>query len=198
MAYRSFAMTRSGEGVPLLISRQGVTGEYGYQVHVPAANAAELREHLIKAGARETGLDAVDVCRMEMRFVNFEGESGGDTFTPFDLGLQWMCDFHSEFTGRAALLERWQAGVVRLPVCWVADDGLVELPDHGAPLSVGGTAIGEVSLAVRSPALGRVIGTAQVDKDLAAPGVEYELAGHTLRTISAPFHVASSFGVPLE
>jgi aminomethyltransferase len=198
MAYRSFAATRWQDTVDLLVSRIGVTGEYGYRVHVPVARADALREELIRLGGVPVGLDAVDICRMEMRFVNLEGESGGSAFTPFDLGVQWMCDFQSDFTGKAALLAFRQAGTRRLPVCWVADETLETLPAHGAPVSVHGLDIGEVDLAVHSPALGRIIGTARVDKDVAAPGVEYELAGHTLRTVSAPFHVASSFGVPLE
>jgi aminomethyltransferase len=190
-----------GEGaVPLLISRTGVTGEYGYKVQVPAEAAEAVRAQLVEAGAVEAGLDAVDACRMEMRFPNLERESAGEQVTPFDLGLQWMVDFQHDFAGKDALLERWKDGLDRLPVCWVAAEGLTTPPGPGAPLSIEGSTVGSVAHAVWSPSLNRVIGTARVDKSVAAADVEFALGEptHQVSTISAPFLVATSFGVPLE
>ena len=121
MAYRTFADAQWGDGVELLISRTGVSGEYGYKLHVPAAAADAVRDEILGAGAVEVGKDALDICRMEMRFANLEGESGDEPVTPFDLGLQWMVDFGQDFTGKESLLATFASGLERQPVCWVGD-----------------------------------------------------------------------------
>lgn len=196
MAYRSF-VTSEHDGMEVMISRTGVTGEYGYTVLVPAGKAAELREELVGLGARECGLDAVDICRMETRFANLERETAGDAATPFDLGLQWMVDFNHEFVGSEALAD-YQQSQTRQPVCWMITDEAADVPSAGTAISVAETEIGAVTHAVFSPTLKRVIGTAQVDSAVAASGLRFDLAGREIRTISAPFLVATSFGVSME
>jgi aminomethyltransferase len=194
MAYRSFAAVEHG-AVPLLISRTGVTGEYGYTIHVPIGAAADLRGELVALGAKEVGREAVDVCRMETRFVNLEKESAGVALTPFELGLQWMVDANQEFTGKEALYERWAAGTSRLPVCFEAGD---DVPAPGTPVLADDTEVGTVAHAVFSPTLGKVIGILRVDRAVAASGLEFTVDAAPARTISAPFLVATSFGIPLE
>jgi aminomethyltransferase len=197
MAYRSF-VTDDSSGAELLVSRTGVSGEYGYKVHVPVAQAQSIRDELVSLGAAEVGLDALNTCRMEMRFANIEAEGGGEPRTPFAFGLQWMVDFNHDFTGKDALQATWEAGLDTAPVCWVADESITEAPAHGTSITIGDTQIGTVSHAVFSPKLQRVIGTALVDGKVAASGIEYAIGDGTVRTISAPFLVATSFGVPLE
>ncbi|GAA1663114.1 glycine cleavage system aminomethyltransferase GcvT [Kribbella yunnanensis] len=198
LSYAGFVTTPWREGLELLVSRTGVTGEYGYKLHVPVAAGNELREHLVDLGARQVGTAAVDVCRMEMRFANLEQEAAG--VTPFEVGLQWMVDFGHDFIGKEALVAHWEAGPPRRPVCWVASDRLQSIPDSGSGLVVEDESVGAVAHAVFSPRLGRVIGTARVDADVAAAGLKLTLEQLTrpVRTTGAPFLVATSFGVPLE
>ena len=197
MAYRSFVQTEH-DGVPLLLSRTGVTGEYGFKLHVPEEHADQVPGQLVDLGAQEVGLDAIDICRMEMRFANLERESAGTEATPFDLGLQWMVDLDNDFVGGAALRDRWKQSP-RLPVCWHGEESATEVPAAGTPVGVAdGDPVGEVTHAVWSPALRRVIGTARVDRAVAASGLEFTVAGASVRTISAPFLVATSFGVSME
>lgn len=197
MAYNSFVIERWRDG-PLLISRTGVSGEYGFKLHVPPAGGTALRAELLAAGAQACGREALDVCRMEMRFVNLEREGAGGV-DPFDVGLQWMVDFHHEFTGRTALLARWEEKLRRLPVCWTALERIDPQEVAGASLTVEGQPVGEVTHAVLSPGLGRVIGTARVEPDVAASGVTLTLGTETpVSTVSAPFLVASSFQVGME
>lgn len=208
MAYRTHT-TSTWNGAPMLVSRSGLTGEYGYALVVPADRVEALRTELVEAGAVACGLDALDTCRMEMRFANIERERTADA-TPFDLGLQWMVDFSSSFTGRDRLLARWEAGLGRALVCWsdagpeadpgAADGGAVDLtpPAGGLPVTLGEVVIGEVAHAVYSPALGRVIGTARVDTAVAASGLEFAVGNRAVHTVSAPFLVATSFSVPID
>jgi aminomethyltransferase len=197
MAYNSFT-TETWEDLPLIISRTGVTGEYGYKLIAPREGGERLRQALIDAGASPVGSEALDVCRMEMRFVNLEGEGGGESVTPFDLGLQWMADLEHDFHGKSAL-EGQAEGRERRPVCWVGD-GATSPPARGTVLASADGAVGEVTHAVYSPGLGHVIGTAWITEELAASGLELRQAddGRTVRTISAPFRVPTSFQVSLD
>lgn len=198
MSYASFVTSPWRDGLELLVSRSGVTGEYGYKLHVPTGAGGELREHLLSLGASEVGLDAVDICRMEMRFANLECEADGAT--PFEVGLQWMVDFGHEFAGQEALTAQWKDGLTRRPVCWIAADGLEAAPERGTPFTIDGEQVGAVTHAVYSPRLSRVIGTARVESDVAAAGIDFTLdeLNHPVQTVAAPFLVATSFGVPLE
>lgn len=196
MAYSSFAIAPFDDG-QLLISRTGVTAEYGFKLHVPAGSADRLREELIGAGAQEVGLDALNVCRMESRFVNLESESAGVPVQPFDVGLQWMVDLNGQFIGADAVRDG-HAAPERRPVCWQADEGAREVPAAGAAVAVADRQVGEVTHAVWSPRLERVIGAARIDAEVAASGLEYAVADQTVRSVSAPFLVATSFGVTME
>jgi glycine cleavage system aminomethyltransferase T len=199
MGYQSFMAGSWGE-VPVEISRTGVTGEYGYKVFVGKEQAEPLAAELLAAGATRVGTDALDICRMEMRFPNLEREGAGGV-TPFGIGAQWMVDFSHEFTGKKALLEHWESGIARTPVCFVSDAGDgAAVPTAGQRLQADDEEIGAVVHAVASPRLGKAIGTARVDGEVAASGQEFALAGDggPVRTVSAPFLVPSSFGVPME
>jgi aminomethyltransferase len=200
IAYRSFATTTWHENVSLVVARTGVSGEFGYKIHAPLEHAAALRAELLALGAVECGVDALDVCRLEMRFVNLEREGGATPFTPFDIGLQWMVDFSHDFIGKAALLARWEAGLERLPVCWIADEDVDTVPASGTTLTAAGTEIGAVTHAEWSPGLHRVFGTARVNLTVAAAGLQFGIADqtHAVRTVSAPFLVPASFGIALE
>lgn len=199
MSYRSFTSTE-WNGAPLLVTRSGVTGEYGYKLIVAAESGPALYAELEQSDAHPCGIAAVDVCRMEMRFANLERESGGAPVTPFALGLQWMVDFQREFTGAEALRELHETGHDRLPVCWTADAGLDRAPEHASPLLIEGTEVGHVRHSEWSPTLERFIGTAEVSDEFAASGLSYALGGttHSVRTISAPYMVPTSFGVAMD
>ncbi|MFK8912427.1 glycine cleavage T C-terminal barrel domain-containing protein [Streptomyces sp. YS-3] len=191
MGYRSF-VTADHNGRSLTISRTGVTGEYGYKFFAPAGTGDALRSEFTALGAVECGKDAVDVCRMEVRFASVEHEAADGSATAYDLGLQWMIEPGKE--------PESAADPARRPVCWVGAEEMTDRPSHGAALTVSDATVGVVTHAVWSPRLNRVIGTAQVDTAVAASGQEFALAdaGVALRTISAPFLTATSLDVSLD
>lgn len=200
LTYRGFT-TVGWNGHDVLLSRTGVTGEYGYKLHITAAASAELGEELRGLGAVPTGLDALNACRAEMRFANLEDESGGDPCYPFEVGLQWMVDLHHEFRGKQGLLGRIDMGFGQRQVCWVADQALIEPPRRDTALVIGGQTVGHVTHALRSPGLECVIGTARLGGEVAAAGLELSLSGPSaagVRTVSAPYLLPSSFDVKPE
>ncbi len=77
-----------------------------------------------------------------------------------------------DFIGRAALEER-KAHPVRTLVGLDLEGGLV--PGHGDCVRIGRAQVGEVTSAIRSPILGKVIALARLDTTYAEIGTEVEV-----------------------
>jgi len=199
IAYRSFVRVR-WNGRPLLICRTGVTGEYGYKVYVEPDMAEALWQHLTGLGAVPCGLQALNVCRMEARFVNLEDEAPGDWFTPFDVGLQWMLDFNKDFQGKEALAELRKQGTETEVVLFAAP-GRDPLP-RGATVLAGEEPIGRVTHSLYSPGLDKVIGVAAIRSEFAASGLELHVKADgqevPIVTCSSPFRVPTSLSVRMR
>ncbi|GAA1428050.1 glycine cleavage system aminomethyltransferase GcvT [Microlunatus lacustris] len=195
LAYKSWARS-TWQGHELMVSRTGVTGEFGYVLVAPAAARDALLDDLRAHGARDASRAAVDVCRMEMRFPNLEAEVPPEGATPFHLGLAWLVDFSGEFTGKASLLAAQDAS--ELPVCWRGPVGSVTAPAAGTPVTVSDGVVGRVLHAVYSPSLDRCVGTALVDRTCAATGLAFTIDADEVETVSAPFLIATSFTTSMD
>lgn len=99
----------------LIISRSGYTGELGYELYVPAEEAAVLWEFLERRG-KEFGLlpygaGAMQSLRIEKAFPLAGPDIDGNQ-TPFEVGLSRWIDFGKrDFIGRDALLETQDRGL---------------------------------------------------------------------------------------
>lgn len=110
LAFFRFA-TAVINGTNVLLSRTGYTGELGYELYVPAEEAAVLWEFLLangKAfGLMPYGVAAMQSLRIEKALPLYGPDINGWQ-TPFHLGLHKYIRFDKrEFIGREALL-RWQ------------------------------------------------------------------------------------------
>jgi len=88
----------------LLIARTGYTGEDGFELMLPAAQAPQLWSDLQAAGVAPCGLGARDTLRLEAG-MNLYGNDMDETVSPLDAGLAWTVDLKTprEFVGRTAL-----------------------------------------------------------------------------------------------
>ena len=112
-----FGLTRAKlDGVDVVISRTGFTGDLGYEVWVECDQGLEVYD-AIMAGGRDyriqpVGLDAMDVTRIEAGYIM----NGVDYFsantcliesrksTPYEIGLGWTVDLNRDaFIGQDAL-----------------------------------------------------------------------------------------------
>jgi len=84
--------------------RTGYTGEDGFEIMLPAAEAPGLWQALLDAGANPAGLGARDTLRLEAG-MNLYGQDMDETVTPLECGLKWTVDLESprDFIGKAAL-----------------------------------------------------------------------------------------------
>jgi aminomethyltransferase len=100
------------DGTPfgeVMVARTGYTGEDGFEIGVPAAQAEALWNALIAAGVKPAGLGARDTLRLEAG-MNLYGQDMDDSVSPLDAGLAWTVDLVSErdFIGKAALQQKGQ------------------------------------------------------------------------------------------
>ena len=78
------------QGVPVLLSRTGYTGELGYELYFPAEKAEYLWDILLQDGSvKPAGLGARDTLRLEMGYPLYGHEMDTDT-TPVEAGFGAM------------------------------------------------------------------------------------------------------------
>jgi len=209
---RYFRMTRGRiAGVLVDISRTGYTGDLGYELWMPWADAVAVWDALVAAGRpydlRPVGLLALDVARTEAGLllidVDFHSSRKALTpdhlYSPFEMGLSRLVQLDKgPYVGRAALLAEKGRGhrrqIVGLEVGWKAIERLYErvgmapqLPAATSRLPVpvykGGQQIGRATTTAWSPVLKKLIALATVDRPHFAEGtvVDFELTVEAVR-----------------
>jgi aminomethyltransferase len=165
-------------GVPVQVARTGYTGEYGFELFVPWAEAGRIWRLLLEAGAPEgivpVGLGARDTLRLEMGYPLHGHEISLDT-NPLEAGLDWTIAWaKASFTGKQALEAiRASGGPSRRLVGFVAlGPGI---PRAEQTILHEGSAVGTVTSGNHSVHLGRGIGLGYVPAALAAPGTHLEV-----------------------
>lgn len=141
----------------VLIARTGYTGEDGFELMLPAKDAAATWNALLGAGVKPAGLGARDTLRLEAG-MNLYGQDMDEHVSPLEAGLAWTVDFRSErdFIGKRALLAQRQPraflGLVAL------DRGVLRA--HQRVLTRLGE--GEITSGSFSPTMDRSIALARV------------------------------------
>jgi aminomethyltransferase len=185
-------------GVSGTISATGYTGEDGFELYVPAADAVGLWHALLEAGQRRgimpAGLGARDSLRLEMGYPLY-GNDLDEEHTPLEAGLGWLTKLDKgDFIGREALVAQKQRGLPRRLVGFVLEAR--GFPRPGYALRSGGADIGVVASGTVSPTLGDGIAMAYVPTALAEPGapLEVDLRGKAAaaRVVRPPFYTRGS------
>lgn len=176
------------QGAPLMVSRTGYTGEYGYELFLPAAKAAAFWTALLSAGAPlgcvPAGLGARDTLRLEAGLPLY-GHEMDDSVTPVEMGFERFVSLEkdADFPGRTALDG---APAHRLAGIELLEKGV---PREGYNLLRGEETVGRVTSGTLSPTLGRGIAFANLRPDCAAVGTELALA---VRSKRLPCRVAET------
>ncbi|WP_340387303.1 glycine cleavage system aminomethyltransferase GcvT [Paenibacillus sp. FSL E2-0151] len=181
-------------GVKLLLSRTGYTGEDGFELYVPADQAAVVWNGLMQAGEGHglvpTGLGARDTLRFEARLPLY-GQELSATISPLEAGVGMFVKLNAgPFIGHEALLQQKTDGPARKLVgIEVLERGI---PRPHYPIYAEGVQIGEVTTGTQSPTLKRNLGLALIDSKYAALGtpLEIEIRGKKLKAevVKTPFH----------
>jgi aminomethyltransferase len=169
----SFGVVRSSvAGVDgCILARTGYTGEDGFEVFIPASQAADVWQPILAAGApfdlSPIGLGARDTLRLEAKLMLY-GNDIDDTTSPLEAGLGWVTKFDkTDFIGRAALLAQKEAGLSRRLVCLVVEKRIARA--H-CPIMADGEVVGEVTSGTKSPSVETNIALGYVPRRFARPG----------------------------
>lgn len=193
------------EGIPVLISRTGYTGDLGYEIFVPVEDAVQIYDALMGAGKAygitPAGNLALDIARIEAGFVLIEVDYvsaekaiiESQRYTPYEISLGWTVNLDKEnFVGKKKLVEARSKGtrreIVGLEVRWddleqaFLIDGLPpQLPSAawrgGIPVYNGERQIGKATSGCWSPVLKKYIVLSTLETSYATPGstVQMEL-----------------------
>jgi len=150
----------AAEGDGLFIARTGYTGEDGFEIIVPEAQAVALWNRLKDAGVAPAGLGARDTLRLEAG-MNLYGQDMDEDITPWEAGLAWTVslDEGRDFIGRTALEKQKAEGVRRELVGLVMDDkGVLR---HGQRV-ITPAGEGEILSGGFSPTIGKSIAFARI------------------------------------
>jgi aminomethyltransferase len=158
--------------IDALVSRTGYTGEDGFELFFPVADAQRVWEALVAAGAKPIGLGARDVCRTEAGMALYGHELSRE-ITPLEAGVMFGVDLEKDFIGRDALVAMKEAGVPRTLVGLAVEGKRV--PREGCAICRDGTRIGVVTSGTFSPTLERPIAMALIETDSAVENVALEV-----------------------
>ncbi|MCX8087033.1 MAG: glycine cleavage system aminomethyltransferase GcvT [Rhodocyclaceae bacterium] len=161
------------EGVCWLIARTGYTGEDGFEIGLPAEQAAHVWQRLAAAGIKPCGLGARDTLRLEAG-MNLYGQDMDESVTPLEAGLAWTVDWKDaarDFLGKAALqAQRQRQDLRQLLGLVLLERGVLRAHQkvetrHGR---------GEITSGTFSPTLNRSIALARLPAGVAV-GEEVEV-----------------------
>ena len=143
------------------IGRTGYTGEDGFEIMVPEADAPDLWQALAEAGVTPCGLGARDTLRLEAG-MNLYGQDMDEDVTPLESALGWTVAMKDEraFVGKDDLLKQKEQGLDNKLVGLVLEDRGV-LRNHQRVV-VAGKDDGEITSGGFSPTLGRSIAMARL------------------------------------
>jgi len=161
------------DGIRVLLSRTGYTGELGYELFFPAEDAIQLWDALIKIdGVKPIGLGARDTLRLEMGYSLY-GNDIDEKHTPPEANLAKFVFMEKDFIGKEAILKQSREGTPRVLTAFVCE-ARRSARRHFAVLAKGKT-VGEVTSGAFSPCLEKGIGLCYIDKDLSGEGTAVTL-----------------------
>ncbi|MGY9008709.1 MAG: DUF1989 domain-containing protein, partial [Rhodobacterales bacterium] len=175
-----FTIGRLGDfhGPSVVVSRTGYSGERGYEVFCHPKDAVEIFDAIWAAGEKydmvPLGLEALDMLRTESGLI-FAGSEFSDQTDPFEAGIGFTVPLKTQednFIGRSAIEARKASPQKKLVGLDLAGG---EIPSNGDCVLVGKAQVGEITSAMKSPILGKVIALARVDVNHSELGLDLEI-----------------------
>jgi aminomethyltransferase len=190
-------------GVRVEISRTGYTGDLGYEIWIPAAQAVHVWDALMDEGKafdiKPAGMLALDVARVEAGLLLIEVDFfsskkaviESQKYSPYEMGLGRLVSAgKGRFIGQQALREELKRGpdrqIVGLHIDWIEVERIYD--DVGLAPAVAATAsrmavpvyadrrqIGKATTTTWSPVLKRMIALATIERPFFAEGTMLQI-----------------------
>ncbi len=167
------------DGIPVVVSRTGWTGEIGYEIYLrDGTRALDLWDRLMDAGAPHQirAIAPSDQRRLEAGIFNYGNDMTIEN-NPFEItGMERLVEFSADFIGKPALEKVAAQGVSRKLVgVEIGGEPFRLWLEDFWPVVRDGEVVGRLTSASHSFRLEKNIGYAWVPIGLAEPGTELEL-----------------------
>ncbi|MDH4162022.1 MAG: glycine cleavage system aminomethyltransferase GcvT [Nitrospirota bacterium] len=163
-------------GVPVLVSRTGFTGERGFELFLPADKAADIWTSLLSGGKAHGMLPCGMTCREMLRIEAGYCLSGSEldgTRNPAEAGLMAFVDLNAGFLARDAVAAfKTSPPAYRLMGFEVFDKGI---PRQGATIFSEVKEVGIVTSGIHSISRRKDIGMGYALERYSQPGQEIEV-----------------------
>jgi aminomethyltransferase len=195
-----FTIGRIGgpDGIPVMVSRTGYTGELGFEVWCHPDTAVAVWDAIWEAGQpydiAPLGFDALDMLRIEAGLIFADHEFCPET-NPYEAGIGFTVPMKTKeenFIGRDAMARQSMESRHKLVGLFMDSADPVA---HGDQVFNGRFPVGVITSAIVSPVMKKTIAMCRVAPDFAAPGTRLEvgqLDGHKKRlgaeVTSLPFY----------
>ncbi len=166
------------DGSPLAVTRSGYTGEDGFEISVPAADAVRIAELLLGHDeVAPAGLGARDTLRLEAGLCLY-GHDIDETTTPVEAGLAWTISKRRRaeggFPGADRILREIADGPARRRV-GLAPEGRAPAREHAEIIDAQGSRIGTVTSGGFGPTVGAPVAMGYVEAAHAALDTPVEI-----------------------
>ncbi len=166
-------------GAACFISRSGYTGEDGFEISVPAADADKLARLLLtQDGVAPAGLGARDSLRLEAGLCLY-GHDIDESTTPVEAGLDWAIQKirrrggarEGGFPGTHVILEQLERGTARRRA-GIVPEGRAPLREGEVLQDAAGRAVGRLTSGGFGASVNGPVAMGYVESALAVPGVQ--------------------------
>ena len=184
-------------GIDVMISRTGYTGELGYEIYVHSDSLIDLWGILFKKGKefglRPVGLGCRDTLRMEMKYPLYGADINENT-NPIEAGLKWAIKLDKEnFIGKNKLL-KIQKNPAKKLVCIEMNERAIPRFDNN--ILFEDIIVGKVTSGTMSPSLKKGICMGYVDTKFCSQGnpISINIRGKNKKgvIVKAPFYKSGS------
>lgn len=162
------------DGVDIIVSRTGYTGEDGFEIYAPQDLTVNLWRKLMEAGVQPCGLGCRDTLRFEAGLPLYGDELTAE-ISPVEAALSMFCKLDKpEFIGKEAIERQKTEGVARKCVGLEIDGPAIAR--HGYEvLDADGNVVGEVTTGYRSITLDKSLAMAMVKTPLNKLGTQLQV-----------------------
>ncbi|MBU1306225.1 MAG: glycine cleavage system aminomethyltransferase GcvT [Alphaproteobacteria bacterium] len=177
----------------IIVARSGYTGEDGFEILVPNANATALWDALLADDrVKPVGLGARDSLRLEAGLPLY-GHDLNETISPIEAGLGFAVSKRrreaADFPGAARILAEGEGGLTRVRVGLIVEGAPAR---EGAEiLDASGTVLGVVTSGGFAPSLGKAIALGFVPPSHAANGTTLQVSvrgrAQSAQVVETPF-----------
>jgi len=164
-------------GTPARIAHTGYTGEDGFEIYVPPADAERMWKLVMDAGAefgiKPCGLGARNTLRLEAKMALY-GHEIDASISPLEADLGWIVKLDKgEFVGRDALLKQKESGIRRKLIGF--EMRARGIGRDGYEVFLNGAAAGWVTSGGPSPTLNKNIGLCYLPTEQSVPGTKIQV-----------------------